>query len=104
MLMPIKNDVFDIAWRIKEIDRNYYIMYDTKTQKFLLFSSKGYELTFPFSQLDARAINYARDTRIENLDTLIKEIDNFNKKKEKNDICKVHDILQNKFDLAMRKI
>ncbi|MFA6866660.1 MAG: hypothetical protein WCR54_04000 [Clostridia bacterium] len=104
MLVPINNDVLDIAWSIKQVDDSYYIMYDTNKHKFLLYSSKGYQLTFPFSQLDMRAIRYAKHTRIENLDTLIDEMDKFNKEKEKEDIKNIHNEFEEKCDLALRQI
>lgn len=34
MILEIKNDVYYIAERLKEIDFKYFILYDTKKQKY----------------------------------------------------------------------
>lgn len=104
MLLPITNDVLDIAWRIKDIEPSYYIMYDTDIKKFLLFSKNGLELKLPYNQLDERSIRYARDTRIDNLDILIKEIDKFNDNLESEKTKEMHNTAEEMFDEAVRKL
>ena len=43
----------------------------------------SYCLTFPFDCLDARAVEHARKTRVENEEKIIEEIDRENKRLEK---------------------
>jgi hypothetical protein len=77
--MKIEKDVFDIADRIKEIDSDYYIEFNFKTNKFELFGKGGAKLlVFPFESLDERAILHARRTRVERIEKIIAEIDKNN--------------------------
>ena len=82
--MRIENDVLDIAARVREIDKNYYIEFNIKSKKFELFLKGGEKLlVFPYDRLDERAVVHARKTRIERIDKLIAEIDMHNLKIEK---------------------
>ncbi len=75
--MVVTNDVFDIARRVKEIDKSYRIIFDNRVAKFKLYGdpNNSYILTLPFSRLDARTVEYVRQTRIERIDAIIAEID-----------------------------
>lgn len=58
MKIEIKNDVFDVANRVKVIDESYYILYNTNSNKYELHSSK-YGNSYLFSlgaKLDAGSI------------------------------------------------
>jgi hypothetical protein len=91
MLIKINNDLYDISKRIKEIDENYIIYYDTSKSKYLLYNKNRYQLTFPYRNLDTRALNYAWDTRIENLDTLIAKVDSYNEEMQYKKLKQAHD-------------
>ena len=86
-LIKIDSDVFDISKRIKEIDKDYYIVYNLKTNKFEVHNSSqnlnSYALTCPYEKLDKRLLDYTMKTRICNSDKLLDEIDNHNRKIEK---------------------
>ncbi len=88
----IKNDVYNIASRIKKFDRNYYIVYDTSNKSYQIYSSDiknnfeviswvklSYVLTLPYNQLDKRAINYLYETQVCNIEDIINQIDANNK-------------------------
>lgn len=83
----IEHDNYFICERLKEIDESYYVVYDDKNNKYQLHSKEqkgnSYCLTFPFDELDERAIFYARKTRVENQAKIIEEIDKENKRLEK---------------------
>ena len=91
MLIEIRNDVYFILSRIKEIDKNYKIFYNTTKEHFEIHNSKqkggSYCLTVPFKVLDERCVNLVRKSRVENADEIFKEIDRqneeMNRKKEK---------------------
>ena len=92
MKIKIRHDVYDISNRIKKIDKNYYIVFNTSRACFELHNLgqvKGsYCLTLPFSRLDARVLNLIYKTKSENLKNLIEEIERSNKQvesKEKQD-------------------
>ena len=56
----IRFDVFDIVKRIKYIDRNYYIIINTSSNKFEIHNSaqrgSSYCLTLPYDKLDERTL------------------------------------------------
>jgi hypothetical protein len=84
MNIEIKQDVFDITKRLKEIDESYFVVFNLNRNKFELHSSQqhpsSYCLTFPFNTLDERAITLANKTRKENKDKLIKEMEEENQR------------------------
>lgn len=83
MKIVIKNDVFDIASRLKEIDKDYFVVWDTVKQRFEVHNSKNRGDTFcvsvPHKSLDARTITRVLYTRIERVEQLLDEL----KKQEK---------------------
>lgn len=89
MKIKLITDVYDISNRIKEIDKDYYIVYNTQKGKFELHnSSQGnttYCLTIPYSELDERTLKYAMQTKSENIEKILQNIDNENKLKESAD-------------------
>ena len=92
MLYQINNDLFDIANRIKQIDDKYFIVFNTARKKFEVHYKRNkntYELTIPFEQLDARAVEFVRKTRMQNKQKILEEINNNNallKEKEQKQI------------------
>jgi len=82
MKIKIMHDVYDIAKRIKYIDRDYYIMFDTSKQKFEIHNSSQvgstYCLTLPYDELDERVLNYVLKTQSANIDEILEEIENDN--------------------------
>lgn len=83
----VRKDVFDIAKRVREIDRNYQIRYNHKLLRYELHHKRNYpntlEAVIPYKNLDKRTIDYVQKTRIKNLDNLIAEIEMNNKRLEK---------------------
>lgn len=81
----IKSDVFNISNRLKSIDKNYFIVYNPKRKKFEIHYKRPkstYELTIPFTELDARTIDFVNKTRIENQQKIYDEIEKDNQKLE----------------------
>ena len=84
MLIEIKHDVFYVAERLKEIDFKYFILYNTDKEKYEIHhsgQSDTYCLTVPYDELDARTVNFVNQTRVENRDRLLKELDEQNRKR-----------------------
>lgn len=86
MTIRVKSDVFNISKRVKEINSDYYIMFNNKAKKYELHSNmygrNSHIITLPFSALDERAIHYINKAlnTINNID----DIDKYNQKiKEK---------------------
>ncbi len=89
MKIKIFTDVYDISNRIKNIDKNYYILFNTSTKKFEVHNSSqkdnSYCLTIPYNFLDERTLNLVNETRVENIERILNEIENENKLKESAD-------------------
>ena len=83
----VMHDTFDIATRIREIDPDYFIVRNYKTQKFELHAKNkrggSLCLVLPYNSLDARTLTYARRTRAERAVTLIAEMQTANEKLNK---------------------
>lgn len=86
MRLKINSDVYGISKRIKYIDKNYYIVYNTSTGNFEVHNSAqigtSYCLTLPFSALDERTLNYVHQTKSANIDNILANIENANKLRE----------------------
>ena len=82
----IDSDNLYIVERLKEIDESYYIIFNLDRKKFEVHSSSqklgSYCFTIPYDRLDQRTIEYARKSRIERRDEIIKEMDKENEKRE----------------------
>lgn len=105
--MEIKNDLFDIAARIREIDPRYFVVYDEKTKKYQLHSHTErptFILAFPYDKLDCRAITHTLKTRAENLDNLIEEIERHNLSVRKNAEREGRETLHKAIDEAASKV
>lgn len=95
MLIEIKNDVYFILSRLREIDEDYQIFYNTRRKVFEVHNKAqigdSYSLTVPYGVLDSRLIELVRKTRVENSKKLFEEIDKQNEQienKNKKEIVK----------------
>ena len=83
----IKSDNLCICDRLKEVDPTYYIIFNLARKKFEVHSScqrgGSYCFTIPYDALDERTIFYARKSRIERKDEVIREMDKENERREK---------------------
>lgn len=83
MIIKIFSDVYNISNRIKQIEKNYYIVFNTSKNKFEVHNSKqvggSYCLTLPFSYLDERTLNFVKETKSENINRILNNIENQNK-------------------------
>lgn len=83
MKIKIRHDVYNISKRIKKIDKNYYIVYDTSRACFEVHY-KGqvggsYCLSLPYPELDARTLFLINKTKSKNITFLLEEIEENNK-------------------------
>lgn len=82
MKIKINSDVLNISQRIKNIDKNYYIIFNTEKNVFEMHNSNQfgstYCLTLPFNYLDERVLKYVRKTQSDNIDDIIEEIETRN--------------------------
>ncbi|MBR2974961.1 MAG: hypothetical protein IKC47_04370 [Clostridia bacterium] len=81
-LLPIVNDLFDVAKRIAEIDVNYVVYFNKLCSRFEVhnLAQRGDTLAVvvPYDKLDARTITLVRKTRVENAQRLFDEMEKTN--------------------------
>ncbi|MFA6860319.1 MAG: hypothetical protein WCR30_02925 [Clostridia bacterium] len=96
------DDVFFVEKRLKEISKDYFVLYNKKKMKWEVHNSSQHFstlcLTIPYEVLDERTVTLVNKTRIENKEKIIKEIDETNlkleKRKEKESLEKAKAILE----------
>ncbi len=81
-LQKIERDLFGIAKRLKSIDRRYELFFNRKKNRYEIYANGAMQMALPFERLDARALTYARKTRLENLEKIIAEIEEENARLE----------------------
>ena len=90
----IESDCFDIVKRIKEIDKDSFVVRNLERNVFELHSlgqgQSSYCLTLP-DVLDERALDLVLKTRVQNFDELIAEMERENAQLEKRQAKEVFD-------------
>ena len=84
--IEIKEDLFDISSRIKSIDENYKIYFNGETCRYELHNTSktpSFQGVFPYATLDKRALDFARQSAVQNKDRILAEIDAHNARLEK---------------------
>ncbi|MEG1751455.1 MAG: hypothetical protein RR140_03635 [Clostridia bacterium] len=83
--MQVNTDTLFICERLKQIDSSYFVIF--KNGKYQLHSSEqlfnSYCLTFPFNELDERAVDFAMETRFNRARQLVEKLDKENELLEK---------------------
>lgn len=78
VLVEIRGDVFDIADRLREIDGDYYPVYNLTKRRFEIHHrgrSKSLQLVLPYDSLDARAIKRVKETRREWVEKMLRDME-----------------------------
>ena len=82
--IPVTSHVLSIPARLKAIDPNWFVMLNTRTQRFEIHDAAQPEGTLccalPFDALDARAVEYARCYHVSRLRETAREIDEYNER------------------------
>ena len=84
-LIKINSDAFDIVNRLKEIDSNYFIVYNTFLKRYEVHNSGQFVNTFCLTvdgSLNCLVVDKVLKTRRQNIDKLLKQIEEYNKKSE----------------------
>lgn len=82
-LVSIKDDLFHIAKRLRQIDSRYRVYFNRKYNRFEIHAQGAMQIALPFDRLDERSVEYVRKTRVENLEKLMREIEADNARAEK---------------------
>ena len=90
-MIEITNDLFDIANRLRSVNENYRLYYNTHKSRYEVRNSATDTLEFvvPYGELDARTVEYARYTGVQNAKALLAEIERNNAKVEKQQISQL---------------
>lgn len=91
-LILIENDVFDIASRLKGLNENYKIYFNVGTAKYEIHNavcSPSLQIILPFEQLDIRAIDFAFKTRVENMEEILNDIEQHNRRVDEQNHCQI---------------
>ena len=102
MRIEIKNDLYDIAERVKKIDERYRIFFDTKLQKFVVTVGALTAAVLPYEELDARTLAYLSYTRFENAERVAQDVDESNARLHENAVRSAQDELEDEFSHRLR--
>ena len=85
--IPVTSHVTDIPARLKEIAPGYFVMLNTRTQRYEIHDSAQpfgtLACALPFDALDARALDYARRYHVSRLMETAREVDACNERLER---------------------
>ena len=83
-------DLYDIAKRLREIDEDYFVFYSYKKKRYEVHnrSQRGNTLAFtvPYNELDTRTLSFARRTRRERAEKLMREMERENEILRRNEV------------------
>lgn len=83
MKIHIKNDVFNIFKRLKQINNDFYLIFDTNKNNYQVYEKSNLIFTLPYKNLDERSLKYVlKMLKISN-EEILKEIENHNAQKSK---------------------
>lgn len=102
----ITQDVYDIVKQIKQIDKNYFVMFDEEKKKYELHDHRNkpsFSITL-YDKLDKRSIKKVYDSQSKNAKEIFKAIDKTNEKIEKHSTeliidktkCNIKEIINDK--------
>lgn len=93
--IAVTGDVFDITNRLKEIDRDYFVMLNRQTQRFEVHVKGQWstlECELPFDELDARTLRYVRERHISRLAEIQKQLDREEAQRERKQAAKLQEL------------
>lgn len=99
--MEIKEDLFDIAHRLKEIDARYRIYRNLKLNRFEIHANGALQIATPFDRLDARTLELVRRTRLECAGRLIEEMDEENARLKREEVRAARERIMTEVEKAL---
>jgi len=87
MYIEITHDTFDISKRLLDLDENYFIRFNKKTNKFEIWLKEGVnahlEMVMPYPCLDIRTIHKVANSKAEKIDSIISKMESENLRLQK---------------------
>lgn len=102
MRIEISNDLFDITARLREINPNYGVVFDTESQGFEVTLNGKPTLRLPFENLDERTLAHVYYTRSENVFKVAMDLDKSNEELERLRVKKAQDVFEDEYSRAVR--
>ena len=106
MLKLIKNDIFGVIKRIKNIDANYLVFYNVKKSRYELYYKMGIKLNLEMvltsSVLTSKEVKKVLLSRVEKIDKILKEMEEYNTKLEEKENEQLRDELISKTKTLLR--
>lgn len=105
MLKLINNDMFSVVKRIKNIDANYLVYYNLDKERFELYYQKGFKKQFEIvlssclTYLDYKKVC---QSRICNIDNILKQVQQDNDKRERKNNALLKDEMVSKTKTLLR--
>jgi len=82
--IPVISHVTDIPVRLKELNRAFFVMFNTKKQKYEIHCSdqpfSTLACVLPFDELDARALTYVREFSNERFEKNARDVEEHNER------------------------
>lgn len=107
--IAVTGDVYNITGRIKEIDPDYFVMFNRETQRFEIHI-RGQECTLgceiPYDELDARTLEYVRAHHSSRIAAIQREIELEERRAEaerKRAMREIHDRAADGFAYAAKR-
>ena len=84
-LIEIKNDLFDVARRLKSVQPFYKVYYNVLRRRYEVHDARTNTLSFavPYPELDGRTVQYAKYTGVSRAKQLFADIEQHNAKLER---------------------
>lgn len=102
MRIEIRNDLFDIETRLREIDPSYGIVFNTESNKFEVTKEGETVLRLPFESLDERTLRHVIYTRWDNIERVTEDLDRSNEELARDRLKRAQDDLEDGFSRALR--
>lgn len=83
--VPVVSHALDIPQRLKELEPGYFVILNTRTQKYEVHHGDGQntlECVLPYDELDERTVRHVRKHRMERLEALVREVEAHNRRLE----------------------
>ena len=84
--VPVTGHALDIPQRLKELDERYFIVLNTRAQKYEIHYEQPWgdtlECVLPYEALDERTIRHVREHDIRRRDELVREMEEHNRRME----------------------
>lgn len=81
--MIVSEDLFDICKRVKEIDEDYFVVFNERLERYEIHNKKQQcntlAIVVPYDRLDKRVLDKLNETKIERKEEIYSMLENQNK-------------------------